>query len=693
MLVQKINFIFLICIFFSICCKAQEKGGDTEKEQITKAFFYYNNGDMGKSYSLAHTLLKTLKQKKSKASLNLLLAYYFNGYSQVDSSMYYTNSALRVKVSNDSLQHRLMSLAYNLKALNYKNKGLHLLSKKWHLLGIEASRKYNEKNLYYAHIHGLANSYLSLNENEKALEYFNKCMENTQDKDIILGVYINIGAIYSSLKKYEMSNVNLLKAEELAEKKDNKRALANIFLNMGNNRNEVGEVDSALVLYFKAKKLSFENGFQNLELILIQNIVDIFITQKKFNQASLLLANSIEKASGLGLLENQMESYKKLAVIFQQKEDFKSAFELLKKFYVLKDSINNLQQSKEINKLEVTFRTLEKERAIKVLKVQNLNKKLKLKTKDNAIEKLHLEQKIIEKENENSILSLENKVNKRKIEIAVLKKKGQLKAEEMKRQKSIQYFILIAFLILLVPIIGLLVVYYQKIQTQSLLYKKEKEVASQNVVSMMQEQELNLIKARIAGQDKERQKIAQEMHDSVGGNLAAIKLQFSQLDKYPENKDLIYRQLDETYQQVRDLSHNLIPKNIQKNEFITLIKTYLENISSASALEINFSVHSETEVNNLDKKIQNELFAMLQELITNSLKHADATTIDVQFDVVGEHLFFMVEDNGKGFDVGSTKNGIGLSNMKNRIKDIRGSLTIDSHPKRGTIVNIEIERV
>lgn len=676
-----------------MCCKAQEKDAGIEKEQIKKAFFYYNNGDMEKSYTLAHTLLKTFKKNKSKASVNLLLAYYFNGYSQVDSSMFYTDRALSIQVSNDSLHHRLMSLAYNLKALNYKSKGLHRLSKKWHLLGIEASQKYNEKNLYYSHIHGLANSYLLLNENEKALEYFNKCKENAKEKAIILGVYINMGAIYSSLKKYDLSNLTLSKAEKLAQKTENKRALASIFLNMGNNRSEVGEVDSALAFYFKAKKISFENGFQNLELILIQNIVDIFIVQKKFDQASLLLSNSIEKAAGLGLLESQMESYKKLSIIFRKKNDFQSALELLTKFHTLKDSINNLQQNKEINRLEVAFRTLEKERAIKVLQVQNINKKLKLKTKDDAIEKLQLEQEIVDKENENSILSLENKAAKRKIEITLLKKKGQLEAVEMKRQKSIQYFILIAFLILLVPIIGLLVMYYQKLQTQSLLHEKEKEVASQNIVSMMKEQELNLIKATVSGQGKERRKIAQEMHDSVGGNLAAIKLQFSQLDKYPENKDLIYKQLDDTYQQVRDLSHNLIPKNIQNNDFVPLIKTYLKNISKASAVAINISIHSESGVNNLEKRIQNELFAMLQELITNSLKHANATTIDVQFDVVGQHLFFVFEDNGKGFDMESMKKGIGLSNMKNRIENIQGHLAIDSHPKRGTIVNIEIEKV
>ncbi len=682
---------FLVGILFPMCCLAQEM--DAEKEQVAEAFSYYNNNNMKKTYAMAHRLLKTVKINKSKSNVNLLLAYYFNAHSLVDSSMYYIDKALLYKVESDSLRHRRLSLAYNLRALNYKNKGLFFLSKKWHLLGVEVSKKYNEKDLYYGHIYGLANSYLLLGQDKKALEYFLKSKENSQDKEIILGVYINIASIYSSQKKFKLSNSCLLKAEKIARKNRNDKALATVFLNMGNNYNEVADFDKALDFYIKAKELCVKHKDQNLELILTQNIIDIFIIKNKLKEASILLGENISKAINLGLLQIQVESYKKLALIFKQKKDFKSAFETVNRYHKLKDSISNLQKSKEVISLEVKFRTLEKDQAIKVLQIQNLNKKLKLKTKDDAIEKLHLEQKLIEKESENSILSLENKVTKRKSEISLLKKKGQLKVIEMKRQKSIQYFILIAFLILLAPIIGVLVMYYQKLQAQSLLHEKEKEVASQNVVTLMKDQELKLIKAEVEGQDRARQKIAQEMHDSVGGNLAAIKLQFSQLDKHPEKKDLIYKQLDETYEQVRDLSHDLIPKTILNSDFVPLIKSYLDNIAVASSLQINISVYPENEVNKLEKEIQNELFSVLKELITNSLKYAEASVIDVQLDVVDGNLFFMFEDNGKGFDVGRITKGIGLENIKNRIENIRGSFAIDAHPNRGTIINIEIERV
>ena len=105
--------------------------------------------------------------------------------------------------------------------------------------------------------------------------------------------------------------------------------------------------------------------------------------------------------------------------------------------------------------------------------------------------------------------------------------------------------------------------YYQKIQTQSELAKKQEEYNTEKVKSLLQEQELNLIKASIDGQDEERKRIAQELHDSIGGNLAGIKLQLSSLAQNSPALKTINSQIDETYQLVRDISHTLIPKKFK----------------------------------------------------------------------------------------------------------------------------------
>ena len=665
---------------------------EIEEQKVTELFYNLNNGYDQKAYQDAHRLLHSSKSKKTITNTNLLLAYYHNKYVSIDSSTYYTNQALKGKESvSDSLGIRLTILSYQLLAINNNNKGLYQESKKWHLKGVELSEKHNETNLYFTHLHGLASVYVTLNQTEEALALFEKCIKNSNDEDIILGSYINLGAIYSSLSKYELSNSYLQKAKDICEKDTyRKQALANVMINIGDNYLSAGKTDEGILALNEAKKISYQNRFQDLELIVLGKMGKVFFNEKKDEEALLVFSDALIKAMTLGNLDIEMNSYLMLEKLSARRDDYKSAYRYGKRFYEIKDSIANSQSEKEINNLEIKFKTLEKEKTIKLLKIENLNKSLNIKNQNADIEKYKLQKTIIAKQNENQVLQLQNGVEKRKNEITLLKEREALKAVELDREKTIKYIVLVAFFILLVPIVGLLINYYQKLQAQSLLNSKEKEINEQQVISLKKDQELKLIKASIRGQDQERKKIAQEMHDSVGGNLAAMKLQFSQLSKHPEKLKLIYSQLDDTYEQVRNLSHNLLPKKIRENDFVFLIKEYINTVEEASEITFNVSFFDEFKINALSKILQNELFSVFQELTTNTLKYAKATTIDIQLDLLNECLFFVYEDDGVGFDLSKTTLGIGLTNIKNRVDNYNGILHIDSQPNRGTNINIEI---
>ena len=685
------TFLFLCYTTMSMAQKTMSIN-KIEDQKVTELFYNLNNGYDQKAYQDAHRLLHTSKSKKTITNTNLLLAYYHNKYVSIDSSTYYTKQALKGKESvSDSLGIRLTILSYQLLAINNNNKGLYQESKKWHIKGVELSEKHNETNLYFTHLHGLASVYVTLNQTQEALELFEKCIKNSNDEDIILGSYINLGAIYSSLSKYELSNSYLQKAKDICEKDTyRKQALANVMINIGDNYLSAGETDKGILALNEAKKISYQNRFQDLELIVLGKIGKVFFNEKKDDDALLVFSDALIKAMTLGNLDIEMNSYLMLEKLSARRDDYKSAYRYGKRFYEIKDSIANSQAEKEINNLEIKFKTLEKEKTIKLLKIENLNKSLSIKNQNADIEKYKLQKTIIAKQNENQVLQLQNGVEKRKNEITLLKERESLKAVELDREKTIKYIVLVAFFILLVPIVGLLINYYQKLQAQSLLNSKEKEINEQQVISLKKDQELKLIKASIRGQDQERKKIAQEMHDSVGGNLAAMKLQFSQLSKHPEKLKLIYSQLDDTYEQVRNLSHNLLPKKIRENDFVFLIKEYINTVEEASEITFNVSFFDEFKINALNKILQNELFSVFQELTTNTLKYAKATTIDIQLDLLNECLFFVYEDDGIGFDLSKTTLGIGLTNIKNRVDNYNGILHIDSQPNRGTNINIEI---
>src|SRR5690606_13750674 len=152
----------------------------------------------------------------------------------------------------------------------------------------------------------------------------------------------------------------------------------------------------------------------------------------------------------------------------------------------------------------------------------------------------------------------------------------------------------------------------------------------------------------------------------------------------------INKQIDLTYKQVRTISHNLIPKKFSQNPFLSVINEYMANIGNASDLKINCNAYPKDKMNDIDENIKVEIFKILQELITNTIKHAKATEVDIQFNLLESSISLLFEDNGLGFDSEKTPEGIGLTNIKSRLKRIKGNFNIDSKLKRGTIVNIEI---
>ncbi|WP_299261773.1 tetratricopeptide repeat protein [uncultured Aquimarina sp.] len=619
---------------------------DRERKLIDKAFKVLNSEEDQKIVKIAHHLLKTVKTEYAKANSNLLLAYYYKNRTLIDSSIYYVEESLKFnKVGNDSLSTRGKILAYNILAINYKNKGLLDESKKWHQKGIALTEDFKEKNLYFTQLHGLALTYSELGNYQQSLELFEECLTYNDEPEIIYGSYINIGTIYANLKDFETSNNYLKKAEILAIKDNQYQALAVIALNLGANYQEMGENKKAIVNYQKAAKVADKQQFQKISLLAKANIGDVLMVIGNYKDAELILSECLYKAIELGLFSTQMEIYKDLSEIEKIRNNYKSALYFTTQYYKVKDSINQLQKDKEISELEVKYQTIKKEKEIKLLLAENSNRNLEL----------------------------------------------ELEREQAIRQKGFKNVILYSFLILLIPVIGLLITYYQKIQTQSELNQKQKEISRQKISSLLKDQELKVIKASIEGQDKERKRIAQELHDSIGGNLAAIKLQLNNASE--KNEGILKRinpQIDDTYELVRNLSHNLIPKKFSKNNFCDVLEEYFNNIGDASNLITSFSAYTRKEIDLLEENLQDESFKIIQELITNTIKHSKASFIELQITLVEKIVNIIFEDNGQGFDVNKNKDGIGFRNIKSRLENISGTLFIDSRINRGTIIDISI---
>lgn len=662
-----------------------------EKRVIADAFNSLNKNEDKKAYKTAHRFLKGSKIEASLTNSNLLLAFYFNKRSQIDSSLFYTHQALRLNpIANDSLTCRLYSLGYNLLAINNRKRGLLGESKKWHIKGIDISQKFNETELYYTHVHGLALIYSDLGDYTNALKLFQQCLDYKQSQEIIIGSYINIGDIYTILKEYEKANWYLYKVKALCEKGNDFQAKAVIAYNLGTNYQYQNKIDEAIFLYNEAIEIADKNELPLIAINARLSMGDILLERKKAEEAKSIFSSALNDAIKLGYLIEQGNIYDKLKEISLAQNDYKNAYSLANKSAKIKDSIAQLQKDKEINELEVKFKTWQKEKEISLLQIENKAKALELQNKEKALTFLNLQREINRKANENKILGLNNISQKKASEIISLKKDQLLKTAEINWQKETKNITFISFVVLLIPIVGLLFLYYQRLKTQRLLNLSEKEISEQKIISLVKDQEIKLIKAAVKGQDKARTKIAKELHDSIGGNLAAIKLQLNSIVEKPDMVHSIREQLEDTYQQVRDLSHNLIPEKFSQNNFSTLLEEYQKSLAEIDHLKTSFTAYPRPKIDLIAESLQMEIYKIIQELVTNTLKHAKATTIDLQLNYIEDNLNILFEDNGIGFEPHKKEGGIGFKNINSRLYSVSGSMEIDSMLNRGTIINIDI---
>ncbi|NMH89023.1 tetratricopeptide repeat-containing sensor histidine kinase [Flavivirga algicola] len=704
--------LFLALLLFSTTIAAQVNDSNSsfkidiapeiekkEKAEIYEAFEILNRGDK-EAYTIGHKLRKKSRTHYARINAVLLLAHYFNNRQLADSSNFYVDEYMKLNtVGNDSLISRRKTAAYNLLAINYKEKGLTEESKKWHQKAIILAKKYNEEGNYFKHLHGLAVSYMDIGDLKQATQLFNECLTYKKNIEITMGSYINLGHIYSESKDFETSDFFLKKGLKIAEQEHYTSAITSTLMNLASNAQIQNKKNEALALYDRVIKIASINKFYKEKLMAEMNVGSILVNAKKYDTAEMIYTSALVNSIELGYLDQQLNIYENLKTIALNQSDYKKAYFFSSKYFTVKDSIGQLQKNEEINELEVKYQTLQKEKEISLLQAEKVNRDLEFANQREAFQNLELQRKIEKKESENDLLFIQNATEKTINENNLLKKNQEIKEAqfliqqaETQRQRSIKNMVLYSFLIFLIPMIGLLYTYYLKLKAQNELNTKQEEVNEQKIASILKDQELKLVKASIKGQNSERARIAQELHDSIGGNLAGIKLRLNNLDN-SSNFDSINLQIDDTYRQVRDLSHNLIPKKFRENNFCNVLREYLNNTLEGSSISSNMDAYPVEEIDLLDERLQAEIFKIIQELITNTIKHAKASIIDIQINLIDNVLGVIFEDNGIGFDIKKQTNGIGFKNMKNRLKKISGVLNIDSNPRIGTIISIEISNL
>lgn len=264
-----------------------------------------------------------------------------------------------------------------------------------------------------------------------------------------------------------------------------------------------------------------------------------------------------------------------------------------------------------------------------------------------------------------------------------MKPSRRIENMEIVSQDQITWLVLLGLLIMLLLSLSLILFFnfsQKKILAEKTL-SQEKELEHQKT----------LLHSVLTTQEEERKRIAKDLHDDIGSKLNVIRLNMHQLKrKAAENPDLITNVqevnelLGSTIQTTRRISHDLLPPTLENFGLVEAIKELKESINKGKPGFVDFEEYDELN-KPLDKITALHLFRIVQELITNSLKYAEAKKLTLNLQLLADQILLKYKDDGKGMDIEDLHQlkGLGFKNIDSRLSLLGATIAYESSPNNG----------
>jgi two-component system, NarL family, sensor kinase len=463
---------------------------------------------------------------------------------------------------------------------------------------------------------------------EESLNYNFKALlwaRKLQNPSIIADLHTNTANVYNFLNNTDAYLQYIDSAVTFARSANYLFGLMNSYNSLALHYHKTSDYDAALDYALLAADNAREYGNPANIADVYNTAGSIFLAKNNIDSAKVYLEKAIELSKTNGFLDVLSAARLNMSILFEKSSDFAGAYRELSEYLELHDSIFRMEKQRELQEMDRRYRVAEKE----------------------------------------------NEIEQQSLTIA-------LREREIRRQN-----IWVAFSIVMALVaIAFIFVVWQWMKNRNRLIAREVE-------EVKLKREKQVMNAVIQGEEKERQRIARELHDGINGNLAALKLQLTgiQNGRFDQLIDL-------TMDEVRTLSHNLVPDVVKKFGLHEALQQYITSLQRGSSLEVDCQFLGDTPVIHEDLAVQ--IYRIVQELVSNVLKHADASHLLVQVATGQSSISITIEDNGKGFEIDPKKGlsfpgkGIGLSGVENRITWLKGQFDIHSSTQSGTSVHIEI---
>ncbi|MBN8824688.1 MAG: tetratricopeptide repeat protein [Spirosoma sp.] len=385
---------------------------------------------------------------------------------------------------------------------------------------------------------------------------------------------------------------------------------------------------------------------------------------------------------------------------YRQANQPAQALSMYEEFSMLRDSLTNLKRIEELSAVQKKYDVnqvriaAEKERFIQQQQLLNVRRQAEL-------DRVRAESEREQLESETRMNHLKQWVETERLRAESQKSRLEQRAHIDKLSHDIEQANLMRIIMVggLTMLLGFVILYYrknrlinrQKQEIEALNHDLEDKVLARTVELKLANDQLRaknreIEEALLRGQTLERKRMAADLHDSLGGLLAAIKTSLSALNpaKMSDREQQIYLNLlnmsKEAFAEIRYLSHNLQPDELEKQGLSQALTRLVTKLNLTQ--KITFRLEA-AELPRLDKTAEFNLYSICIELCSNIIRHSEASEADILFRRFNNELNMIVKDNGCGMNPADAT-GMGLHNIQARMDLIKGRYEIHSGPKEGT---------
>ena len=522
-------------------------------------------------------------------------------------------------------------------------------------------------------LNNIANVYYILGDYETCMKYYDSTVaadealpENRRKKT----VYNNIGNLLTVMKEPDRALYYLAKGEVLARKGNDSELLSSTLLNkglafyakgdtaggrkalhealtiaenipylkrkiltnMGHYSWRYNKLDLAKRQLHQALAIDPESNIPEHSATVKQELGYIYLLTKEYGRARQFFQEALHEATEAHDLRVVADIHGYMGKLYAATGEYALAYQHNEVYQQLSDSLDNKEKAEAVNLMEIRYRTAQKDKEI-------AESRLTLKSQEQKLAQKNL--------------------------LIVVATSGA---------------IILAILLIML---------FRHLRNRQKLHGSKIQI-------LEQQHQISEMKSLMRGEEKERTRIARQLHDDIMIQFSVVKMQLSTVIGNADPKTEtelreILASLDSATANLRSTAHNLMPDMLLQEGLIAALDYFCDNCRTATGIEIELLTFGDTPA--MDTQFELSVFRIIQELVQNVIKHAAATKIIIQLSSRNEVLHITIEDNGIGMSskVMADKKGLGLKSIHARVLAFNGTMDIESREGEGVTVNLEFD--